>query len=94
VPRKSSPVFARKIEYHCDCGKGVYRLKVTTPYTSDCRHTWLHTCTGCQKNTEFTVPYPLIEVNSGVKTRIFMMVDSKPVPVVAKQDFRTGDKDP
>jgi plastocyanin domain-containing protein len=32
------------------------------------------------------VPYPLIEVSKGVKTRLFMMVDSKPVPIVAKQD--------
>jgi len=30
------------IEYVCECGKGVYRLKYKTPYTSDCRYTWLH----------------------------------------------------
>jgi hypothetical protein len=58
MPGKQRSINARLIEYVCECGQGVYRLKVNSPYTSDCRHTWLHACTGCENELEFTVPYP------------------------------------
>ena len=72
MPRIQKPIQAQLIEYVCDCGKGVYRLKYKTPYTSDCRY--------CGRELEFTTPYPLIEV---VK-RTFMLEDAKPAPVVEK----------
>jgi hypothetical protein len=84
MPRTSKPVNAQLIEYACDCGKGVFRLKISTPYTSDCRHTWLHACTACAKEVEFTVPYPLVEIQSGQRKREFMMVDAKPVATVER----------
>ncbi len=82
MPRRSKPINAQLIEYACDCLKGVYRLKHKTPYTSDSRHTWLHACTACKKELEFCVPYPLIEIQSGVRKRLFMLEDAKPVPAV------------
>ena len=82
MPRIKKPIQAQLIEYACDCGKGVYRLKFKQPYTSDCRYTWLHQCSHCGRKLEFTIPYPLLEV--GEVKRTFMLVDAKPAPVVEK----------
>ena len=80
--RVHKPIQAQLIEYACDCGKGVYRLKYKTPYTSDCRFTWLHQCSHCGRELEFTTPYPLLEV--GKLKRTFMLEDARPAPLVEK----------
>ena len=82
MPRVHKPIQAHLIEYVCDCGKGVYRLKYKTPYTSDCRYTWLHQCSHCGRKLEFTTAYPLIE--AGQAKRTFMLEDAKPAPLVEK----------
>ncbi len=41
-----------------------------------------------------TVPYPLIEVNSGMKTRLFMMIDCMPVPGGRSVQIQSGNKNP
>ena len=48
--------------------------------TSDCRFTWLHQCSHCGRELEFTTAYPLLEV---VK-RTFMLEDARPAPLVEK----------
>jgi hypothetical protein len=82
MPRVNKPIQAQLIEYACDCGKGVYRLKYKTPYTSDCRFTWLHQCSYCGRELEFTTAYPLLEV--GKLKRTFMLEDARPAPLVEK----------
>ncbi len=84
MPRVHKPIQSQLIEYVCDCGKGVYRLKYKTPYTSDCRFTWLHQCSHCGRELEFTTPYPLLEVVPGKVKRTFMLEEAKPTPVVEK----------
>jgi hypothetical protein len=80
MPRINKPIQAQLIEYACDCGMGVYRLKFKQPYTTDCRYTWLHQCSHCGRELEFTSPYPLLEV--GKLKRTFMLEESRPVPLV------------
>ncbi len=84
MPRFNKPIQAQLIEYACDCGKGVYRLKYQQPYTTDCRFTWLHQCSHCGRELEFTVPYPLLEVVPGKVKRTFMLEEAKPTPLVEK----------
>jgi hypothetical protein len=84
MPRVSKPIEAQLIEYACDCGKGVYRLKYKQPYTSDCRYTWLHECSHCGRELEFTTPYPLLEVVPGNVRRRFMLEEARPTPMVEK----------
>ena len=90
MPRVHKPIQAQLIEYVCDCGKGVYRLKYKTPYTSDSRFTWLHKCSHCGRELEFTTPYPLLEILPGKVKRTFILEEAKPTPMVEKygQDFR------
>jgi len=90
MPRINKPIQAQLIEYVCDCGKGVYRLKFKHPYTSDCRYTWLHQCSHCGRELEFTTPYPLLEVVAGKVKRTFMLEEARPAPVVEKnkQSFK------
>ena len=82
MPRIHKPIQAQLIEYVCDCGKGVYRLKYKTPYATDSRYTWLHQCSYCGRELEFTTAYPLLEV--GKVKRTFMLEDARPAPVVEK----------
>ena len=84
MPRVHKPIQAQLIEYVCDCGKGVYRLKYKQPYTTDCRYTWLHQCSHCGRELEFTTPYPLLEVVPGKVKRTFMLEEARPAPVVEK----------
>ncbi len=84
MPRIKKPIQAHLIEYACDCGKGVYRLKFKQPYTSDCRYTWLHQCNHCGRELEFTTPYPLLEVGPSKVRRTFMLEEAKPTPVIEK----------
>ncbi len=84
MPRFKKPIHAQLIEYACDCGKGVYRLKYKLPYTSDCRYTWLHQCSHCGRELEFTTAYPLLEVEPGKVKRTFMLEEAKPSPTVDK----------
>ena len=86
MPRVNKPIQAQLIEYACDCGKGVYRLKFKQPYTTDCRYTWLHQCSHCGRELEFTSPYPLLEVEPGKVKRTFMLEDAKPVPMTGKNE--------
>lgn len=51
-------------------GKGIFRLTSKIPYTSDGRDTWLHVSTACGKAAEFTVPYPLVEIETCYRKRI------------------------
>jgi len=82
MPRVNKPIQAQLIEYACECGKGVYRLKFKQPYTTDCRFTWLHQCSHCGRELEFTMPYPLLEV--GRMKCTFMLAEAKPTPLVEK----------
>jgi hypothetical protein len=82
MPRVHKPIQAQLIEYVCDCGKGVYRLKYKTPYTSGCRYTWLHQCSHCGRELELTTAYRLLEV--GKLKRTFMLAEAKPTPLVEK----------
>ena len=84
MPRFKKSIQAQLIEYACDCGKGVYRLKYKQPYTSDCRYTWLHQCSYCGRELEFTTPYPLLEV--GKMKRTFMLENARPAPVIQKSE--------
>ena len=87
MSRVSKPIQAELIEYACDCGKGVYRLKFKQPYTSDCRYTWLHQCSHCGREVEFTTPYPLLQVNPGKVKRTFMLEDAKPMPTIQRSEI-------
>ena len=86
MARITKPVEAQLIEYACDCGKGVYRLKYKQPYTSDCRYTWLHQCSHCGRELEFTTPYPLLEVSPGNVKRTFMLEEARPAPVIQRSE--------
>ena len=83
MPQVLKPIQSQLIEYQCDCG-GVYRLKQKQPVTSDCHYTWLHACTKCKKDLEFTVPYPMIEITSNNVKRKFMLEEAKPTPRIEK----------
>ena len=86
MPRVNKPIQAQLIEYVCDCGEGVYRLKYKQPYTSDCRYTWLHQCNHCGRRLEFTIPYPLLEVEPNKVKRTFILEEAKPSPQLGKSD--------
>ena len=87
MPRVKKHIHAQLIEYACDCGKGVYRLKYKQPYTSDCRYTWLHQCNHCGRKLEFTTPYPLLEVESNKVKQTFMLDEARPSPPIEKSDI-------
>ena len=81
MPRIRREIAAVKIEYLCDrCERGVYRLVSKRPMTSDYVHKWQHRCTHCGDLADFTVPYPLLEVDGKPVSRLFMQKDALPAP--------------
>ena len=74
--RVNKPIQAEIIEYACDCGKGVYRLKQSRPICSDYYHSWEHACGSCGDEKVFNVAYPVVEL----KSRTFVLKDSTPAP--------------
>jgi len=77
--RREIPVI--KSEYVCDrCERGVYRLISKNPITSDYIHKWQHRCTHCGDLADFTVPYPLIEVDGKPVSRVFIHREALPTP--------------
>ena len=81
MPRIRREIPAVKIEYVCDrCERGVYRLISKRPVTSDYIHKWQHRCTHCDDLADFTVPYPLIEVDGKLTSKVFIQREALPVP--------------
>ena len=76
MPRVKKPIGAQLIEYACNCGKGVYRLKQSQPICSDYYHSWQHACSHCGDKKVFNVAYPVVEL----KSRTFVLKDSTPTP--------------
>jgi hypothetical protein len=77
MPQYRKLIKSELIEYRCICG-GLYRLKYKAPHTTDCRYTWLHACSKCRKELEFSTPYPMIETTSNNVKRKFILNDAKP----------------
>ena len=81
MPRIRREIPAVKIEYLCDrCERGVYRLVGKQPITSDYVHKWQHRCTHCGDLADFTVPYPLLEVDGKPVSHLFIQRDALPSP--------------
>lgn len=81
MPRVHRDIPAVKIEYVCDrCERGVYRLVSNKPITSNYIHKWQHRCSHCGDLVDFTVPYPLIEVEGKQVSRVFIQRDALPPP--------------
>ena len=81
MPRIRRQITAVKIEYVCDrCEQGVYRLVSKRPITSAYIHKWQHRCTHCSNLADFTVPYPLIEVDGKPVSRLFVQREALPTP--------------
>ena len=81
MPRIRRDIAAVKIEYLCDrCERGVYRLVCKRPVTSNYVHKWQHRCTHCGDLAEFTVPYPLLEVDGKPVSHLFIQRDALPSP--------------
>ena len=81
MPRIRREVPAVKIEYVCDrCERGVYRLVGKKPITIRYANKWQHRCTHCGDLAEFTLPYPLIEVDGKTVSRLFVQHEALPTP--------------
>ncbi len=81
MPRIKRPIEARKVEYVCEqCTAGVYRLTSKTPITTDYIYKWQHRCTNCGKLLNFTVPYPLLEVDGQTLPITFVQREALPPP--------------
>ncbi len=81
MPRIRRDIPAVKIEYLCDrCERGVFRLVGKQPIASDYVHKWQHRCTHCGDLADFTVPYPLIEVDGKPVSHLFIQKDALPSP--------------
>jgi len=81
MPQIHREISAVKIEYVCDrCERGVYRLISTKPVTSNYLHRWQHRCTNCSDLADFSLPYPLIEVNGKPVSRLFIQREALPTP--------------
>jgi hypothetical protein len=64
MPRIRREIPAVKIEYGCEwCERGVYRLVSKQPVSTNYVLKGQHRCTTCGDLADFTVPYPLIEVD-------------------------------
>ena len=75
MPRIKRPIAAHKVEYVCDkCQAGVYRLTSKKPVATDYIYKWRHRCTHCGNTENFTVPYPMLEVDG----------QSIPIPFIQK----------
>ena len=64
---KHYPIQASRIEFTCDCGKGVFRLVHKNPYFEEKIYQWRHACTDCGQEAYFTVPYPIIESHFSIE---------------------------
>ncbi len=81
MPRIRREVPAVKIEYVCDrCERGVYRLIAKKPVTTRYVNKWQHRCSHCGDLADFTLPYPLIEVDGKTVSRVFVQRDAMPTP--------------
>ena len=81
MPRLHRDIAARQIEYLCDrCERGLYRLVSKTPITSNYVHKWQHRCSHCGDLAEFTLPYPLIQVEGRMVSHLFIQRDALPPP--------------
>jgi hypothetical protein len=77
MPRIRRQIPAVKIEYVCDrCEQGIYRLVSKRPITSAYIHKWQHRCTHCGDLADFTVPYPLIEVDGKPVSHLFVQQEA------------------
>ena len=80
MPRIRREIPAVKIEYVCDrYEQGVYRLVSEQP-TTDYVLKWQHRCTHRDDLEEFTVPYPLIEVEGKLVSQVFIQKEALPKP--------------
>jgi hypothetical protein len=81
MPRIRREIPAVKIEYVCDrCERGIYRLVSMKPVTLNYVHKWQHRCTHCGDLADFTLPYPLIEVDGKPVSRAFILREALPTP--------------
>ena len=81
MPRIKRNIPAVKIEYVCDrCERGVYRLISMQPITRSYIHKWQHRCTHCGDLADFTVPYPVIEIEISPASRLFIQRETLPAP--------------
>ena len=81
MPRIRREIPAVKIEYLCDrCERGVFRLVSKQPIASDYVHKWQHRCSHCGDLADFTLPYPLIEVDGKPVSHLFIQKDALPSP--------------
>lgn len=81
MPRIKRSIEADKIEYLCDhCMSGVYRLVSKQPVSTDYIYKWQHRCTNCGHKANFTVPYPLLEVQGQSLPVTFLQHAALPPP--------------
>ena len=79
MPRIRRDIPAVKIEYVCDrCERGVYRLIHKQPVSTSYVLKWQHRCTHCGDLADFTVPYPLVEVDGRTVSRLFVQQEALP----------------
>ena len=92
MPRIRRDIPAVKIEYVCDrCERGVYRLISKKPVTSNYVHKWQHRCSDCGDIADFTVPYPLVEVDGQMVSKVFVQKEAMPAPTgPSSQAFSLG----
>ena len=92
MPRIRREIPAVKIEYLCDrCERGVYRLVDKKPVTTNYVHKWRHRCSYCSDLADFTLPYPLIEVDNRAVSHLFVQRETLPPPSgPSSQAFRVS----
>ncbi len=81
MPRIHREIPAVKIEYVCDrCERGVYRLVSKRPVSTNHVHGWQPRCTHYGDLVDFAAPYPLIEVDGKLASRLFIQREALPTP--------------
>ena len=96
MPRIYRDIAACRIDYLCDrCERGLYRLISKTPVSRNYVHKWQHRCTHCGNLAEFTLPYPLLEVQGKTISHLFIQRDALPPPTgPAASGFRIASGQP
>ncbi len=81
MPRIRRQSSGANIEYVCNrCEQGIYLLVSKRPITTSHVHKWQHRCTHCSNLADFTVPYPLIEVDGNPVSHLFAQREALPTP--------------